>query len=93
MKTIQKLREGSDDESTHTENRALETVVTRAEGGLRDEIEGVPVPVGGAAPRNACLETDFIKPRNEFRAEFVLQILHLGWKRRKTNRLIKVMFS
>lgn len=42
---------------------------------------------------NACLETDFIKPRDEFRAEFVLQILHLGWKRRKTNRLIKVMFS
>lgn len=42
---------------------------------------------------NACLETDFIKPRDEFRAEFVLQILHLGWKRRNTNRLIKVMFS
>lgn len=42
---------------------------------------------------NACLETDFIKPKDEFRAEFVLQILHLGWKRRKTNRLIKVMFS
>lgn len=49
MKAIQKLREGSDDESTHTENRALGTVATRAEGGLGDETEGVPVPAGGAA--------------------------------------------
>lgn len=59
VKMIQKPREGSDDESIHTENRVLETVVTRAEGGLRDEIEGVPVPVGGAAPRK-CLPGDWL---------------------------------
>lgn len=57
LKDTVKPREGSNDESTHTESRALETVVTRAEEGARDEIEGVLAPVGGAALRK-CLPGD-----------------------------------
>lgn len=93
IKTFRKPREGSGEEGIHTENRALETVLRKAGGGRRDEIQGAAFPVERAATGKCCLETDFIKHRHEFRAEFALQILPLDLKRRKTNWLIKVIFS